>query len=282
MSIEDDGEEGAGGTSQATVLPVFTPGSGTFSNDIEVTLASETAGATIYYTLDGSTPTTSSLSFDPSSPIAVAGDGSEVTIRAIAVASGFEPSAVAEATYVVDYGRVSTPQFDPAAGIYESDTSVTISTDTPSSTIYYTTDDTDPTTASSAFDPDSPIVVAGNTTTMTIRAFAVAPGLDDSEIAEGTFTIAYAPAATPTIIEPPQPWVNGRRWWLESSPGTTIHYTTDDTAPLDGGGNPTGTAQTYDPTQGVQLFTTDTEATTYTIRAAATGGGFPPSAERTQ
>ena len=275
-----DNGQVAGGA-PAAVQPVFTPGEGTFSQDITVAIASETTAATIYYTLDGAEPTTSSRPFDPASPIVVAGDGTAMRIRAVAVAPGFEQSPVAESSYTIDYGRMSTPQFNPAPGTYDTDTSVSISALTAGATIHYTTDGNDPTSASPEFDPASPIAVAGNSTTVTIKALAVAPGLDNSAIAEGTFTIAYAPAATPTITEPPEPWVSGRRWWVESSPGATIYYTTNGTAPLDGAGNPTGSAQLYDPTLGVQLFTPGTSPTTYTIRAAAVGGGFLPSPEFT-
>jgi hypothetical protein len=73
-----------------------------------------------------------------------------------------------------------------------------------------------------------------------------------------------------TITEPPEPWVSGRRWWLESSPGTTIYYTINGTSPLDSEGNPIDSAELYNPTTGIQLFTSDFAPSTFTIRAAAT------------
>ncbi len=260
--------------------PQFDPPAGTYGSDIAVSISTMTAGATIHYTTDGNEPTTASPVFDPASPIAVAGSGSSRTIRALAVVPGLDPSTVADGVFIVDYPDVATPTFSPAPGTYTNDQLVSLSTTTAGATIYYTTDGQAPTTGSPVY--STPIAVAGNGASATIKALAVAPGFDDSAVAEGTLTVAYAPAATPTVTEPPRPWVSGRRWWLESSPGATIYYTTNNSAPLDVSGNPTGAAQVYNPTQGVQLTTPDTGPTTHTIRAAATGAGYLPSAELSQ
>ncbi len=74
--------------------PVFTPVSGTsFVDEMAVSIAGED-DATIYYTTNGETPTTESDIY--SAPFTVA---ATTTVKAIAVASGLENSAVALATY---------------------------------------------------------------------------------------------------------------------------------------------------------------------------------------
>ncbi|NNM66834.1 MAG: Ig domain-containing protein, partial [Spirochaetales bacterium] len=73
--------------------PTFSPAAGAVSAGTAVTISSATAGATIYYTTDGSTPTTSSTS-----GTSVTVNSSE-TIKAIAVASGYANSAVGSAAY---------------------------------------------------------------------------------------------------------------------------------------------------------------------------------------
>lgn len=74
--------------------PVISPESGNFTETQQVTITCETSGATIYYTTDGSTPTTSSTAY--SAPFTVS---ETTTVKAIAVLNGYTDSEVAEATY---------------------------------------------------------------------------------------------------------------------------------------------------------------------------------------
>jgi hypothetical protein len=80
-----------------TAAPVFSPAAGTYATAQSVAISSATAGAVIYYTTNGTTPTTTSTVY--SGPMTV-GTGT-TTIEAIAVASGSSPSAVVTAKYVV-------------------------------------------------------------------------------------------------------------------------------------------------------------------------------------
>jgi hypothetical protein len=85
------------GTPAAT--PTFSPAPGTYSAAQSVSLLDATAGASIYYTTNGTTPTvTPSELYSPTAPINVS---SNTTIEAIAVASGYLNSAVASGTYVI-------------------------------------------------------------------------------------------------------------------------------------------------------------------------------------
>ena len=79
---------------------------------------------------------------------------------------------------------VATPTFSPATGTYTSAQSVTISCATDGATIYYTTDGTIPTTASTQYNGTINV-----SETMTIKAIAIKDGMTDSEIAEATYTI---------------------------------------------------------------------------------------------
>ena len=82
------------GTTAAT--PEFNPPGGTYVLPEAVTLTDAAPGATIYYTTNGTTPTTSSTKY--TSPITVA---ATETIKAIAVAKGYTNSAVGSSTYTI-------------------------------------------------------------------------------------------------------------------------------------------------------------------------------------
>ena len=74
--------------------PVITPAAGTYYEPINVSIACNTSGAKIYYTLDGSNPTTSSTQY--TNPIHLS---SNTTVNAISALDG-QNSAVVSAAYV--------------------------------------------------------------------------------------------------------------------------------------------------------------------------------------
>lgn len=85
-----------GSTPPTCSTPKFTPTEGNYSQAQKVTISCSTENSTIYYTLDGNDPTTSSSVY--SSPITIS---ETTTVKAIATASGFENSSVASATYTI-------------------------------------------------------------------------------------------------------------------------------------------------------------------------------------
>ena len=78
--------------------PTSSPAEGSVASGTEVTLTTTTEGATILYTLDGSTPDMSSDVFDVNKPIIIT---ASVTVKAIAIAEGYDPSAVLTADYTI-------------------------------------------------------------------------------------------------------------------------------------------------------------------------------------
>jgi Legume lectin domain/Chitobiase/beta-hexosaminidase C-terminal domain/Fn3 associated len=165
-------------TLQAAATPAFSPAAGTILTTQGITISDATSGAAIYYTTNGTTPTASSTLY--SGPVTIA---ATTTFKAIAISTGYLPSAVATATYTITPAAV--PTVSPAAGTYSSAQSVKLSDTSPTPTIYYTTDGTKPTHSSKQY-----TTAISVTSTTTISAIASSPGLGDSPVLTATFTIA--------------------------------------------------------------------------------------------
>ena len=93
-----------------TQPPVFTPGTGTFSGPVTVTMTSATGGAAIYYTTNGTTPTTASTLYSAGSPPLLS---ATTTLKAIATHAGMSNSTVTTAVYTISG---STPYGLPTRG----------------------------------------------------------------------------------------------------------------------------------------------------------------------
>ncbi len=230
--------------------PTFSPAPiGTFTWSQSVTLADSSPGVTIYYTLDGSTPTTSSTRY--AKPFTVS---TTTTVNAIAAGNGYGPSVVASGTYNI---VAAAPTFSPAPiGTFKTAQSVTLADNSPGVTIYYTLDGSTPSTSSTPY--VGPFKVS---TTTTIKAIAVGNGYGASSVASGTYNIV---AATPTFSPAPiGTFTTPQSVTLaDASPGVTIYYTTN------------GSTPTSASTQYTGPFTV---STTTTIEAIASGGGYGAS-----
>jgi Chitobiase/beta-hexosaminidase C-terminal domain/IPT/TIG domain/Family of unknown function (DUF6067) len=202
------------GTPAAT--PTFSPAAGTYTTAQTVTISDTTSGATIYYTTNGSTPTTSSTVYTGTITVST-----PETVKAIATASGYTQSAVGSATYVFN---AATPTFSPGAGTYNTSQTVTISDTTPSSTIYYTTNGTTPTTSSTVY--SGPITVSA---AETVKAIATASGHSQSAVGSAAYAFTVA---TPTFSPGAGTYNTTQTVTLSSAtPSTTIYYTTNGTTP---------------------------------------------------
>jgi photosystem II stability/assembly factor-like uncharacterized protein len=196
--------------------PTFSPPAGTYVESTSVTLSVATSGATIHYTTDGTAPTSSSPVY--TDPIVIT---CTTTIRAMAAASGMIDSDEVAATYTI---QAAAPTFSLADGTYNQPQSVALSTTTGGATMYYTTDGSTPTPASTVY--TGPIAV---TQTMTIQAMAAASGMLDSSVSSATFTLQ---AAMPSFSPPGGSYLIPQQVSLaDASPGTTIYYTTNGSTP---------------------------------------------------
>jgi hypothetical protein len=89
---------------QLTATPSFSPPAGTYSTAQSVAITDSTPNASIYYTTNGTTPSTGSTLY--TAPIQVA---SSETLEAVALAPGFSQSADALASYTIGSGGGCSP-----------------------------------------------------------------------------------------------------------------------------------------------------------------------------
>jgi hypothetical protein len=107
------------GSLPQTATPVISPAAGSYSGSVPVSITDSTGGSSIFYTVDGSTPTTTgSTKYTGSFTLT-----SSATVKAIASASGFTPSAVASAAYAVT--TVTPPSIDFSNG-FAGETTLTL------------------------------------------------------------------------------------------------------------------------------------------------------------
>jgi hypothetical protein len=76
--------------------PTISPNGGSYTGPVTVTLADATSGAALYYTIDGSTPTTASTLY--TTPFTLA---ASANVKVIATASGMTDSSITSATFTI-------------------------------------------------------------------------------------------------------------------------------------------------------------------------------------
>ena len=208
------------GSVKQAVAPILSPAAGTYTVAQKVTLTDATPGATIYYTTNGTAPTTASTKY--TTPFALA---STETIEAIAAASGYAPSIVASAKYTIET-PAAIPTFSTAGGTYTISQSVKITDATPGASIYYTVNGTTPTTASTKY--TAAIAVAASES---IKAIAIATGSTTSAVASAAYVIEK-PAATPVFSPAAGTYTTAQSVKITSATvGATIYYTTNGATP---------------------------------------------------
>lgn len=221
---------------------VVTPGD-------KILLSTYTEGASIYYTVDGSSPEVkwsgasdnptleigdNTLPYNAGQGIVMPEDGDGYfTIHAVAVANDYQNSP--ETIFIYAYpDAVQTPYANIPSGSVDLGTKVLLRNKTEGATIHYTvktdgTEPADPTVSSSVFDEAQPIVINGKTV---IKAFAIKNGVR-SAIVTLTYTTKDQLAPPTASIDSGAMVSRGTRLKLKAASGATIYYTTDGSDPTD-------------------------------------------------
>lgn len=136
---------------------------GTYNVNKSVTLTANEVGAKVYYTLDGSNPTTSSMLYASALTIS-----ETTTLKFFAVDTAGNAEAVQTIAYVIDKIAPTTVCNIAADATITATDDITLTADE-TATIYYTTNGTNPTTSSTQY-AGAFQLAAGN---YTIKFFAV-------------------------------------------------------------------------------------------------------------
>jgi alpha-L-arabinofuranosidase len=259
------------GTPSASVsptasAPAFSLAAGTYTSTQTVALSDATSSAKIYYTVDGSAPSTSSAVY--AAPISI---GATQTVNAVAAASGYTTSPVSSATYTIT-SPAAAPVLSLASGTYTSAQSVTLSDSTTGAAIYYTTDGTTPTTSSNKY--TGAISVSA---TETISAIATATGYASSPVTSATYTINL-PAAAPVLSLASGTYTSAQTVTLsDSTTGAVIYYTTNGATPTTSSNKYTG-AITVSATETISAIAAATGYTTSPVTSATYTLNIPTAA----
>ena len=217
--------------------PSFTPAAGPYGPAQSVTISTATSGATIRYTTNGTTPS-STVGTVYSSPVSIT---TTTTLQAIAYATNYANSSVTSGVFTIN-GACATPAFSPAAGTYTNSPTITISTTTNGASIRYTTNGTTPSaTVGTVY--GGPVLLNA---TGTLQAIAYASGYSNSSVASGVYTLQ---CAAPSFSPAAGTYTNGTIVTINTSTaGASTYYTTDGTMPSSTNGtlysNPIGIAAT--------------------------------------
>ena len=207
---------------QRVTTPIAYPGPGLYVGSVNVILGTQTSGASIYYTIDGSEPNESSTLYTGQIHLT-----SQITLKAKAYKVGYAPSLTFVGSYIVRE-RVATPVASPVAGNYFNQVVVSLSSATPGAKIFYTLDGSMPTEMSTKY--INPITI---TSTKTLKAIATKNLYADSFSYSGIFTIILK-VETPIAIPVPGTYVGSVLVDLNSgTPNAIIRYTLDGSDPTE-------------------------------------------------
>lgn len=160
--------------------PSFSLAGGTYNTPQTLTLTDSTPGATIFYTTNGTTPTSNSTPYIGKITVA-----STELVKAVAIAPGYLTSPVSAKAYTYSPSPLAAaPYFSLAGGHYTTPQMLTLTDSTPGAAIYYTTNGTTPTTASTRY--MGPLTIS---TTETVIAIAAASGYNNSNPSAKAYTI---------------------------------------------------------------------------------------------
>ncbi|MEK7678248.1 MAG: chitobiase/beta-hexosaminidase C-terminal domain-containing protein [Verrucomicrobiota bacterium] len=236
------------------VAPIFVePAGGSFDNAVKVTFDNATQGDELYWTLNGSAPTTNNLKYV--SPFDLGTNG---TLRIKGFKNGYVSSATVTQVFNLS---VATPVIEPAGATNSNNVTVKLKSDTDPVELYWTIDGSTPSkTNGTLYATGTPFSLGTNGL---LKVIGIRDGFVSSEIASNVFSLK---AANPKISPAGATNNNDITVTLSSTtPGADLYWTIDGTDPS--------------PTNGVQQASGSSFplGTNGTLKAVSVKNGFVDS-----
>jgi len=128
------------------------------------------------------------------------GSFSSIILPALPFGLTWDTSLLASSGVITVGNVLASPTFNPAAGTYVGAQTVTISSVTPGTTIYYTTDGSTPTTGSASGITPVSVNVPVGASLLQIQAYAHQAGYTDSGVASATYSVPEAAAVWTNVL----------------------------------------------------------------------------------
>lgn len=142
-----------------TMPPDFDQPGGEYDEEFDLTLSAEN-DSSIYYTLDGSKPDSSSELY--MGPLHI-GKG-ETVVTAVCINTYDMKSPEVSMKYTVNFELPKDPEIDPDSGSFSQPSYINVSVNDPeTAAVYYTTDGTDPGEGSDIYEHQIPMLLGKNT-----------------------------------------------------------------------------------------------------------------------
>lgn len=202
-----------------------TPGSGVYDGRTDVALSTQTEGAEIYYTLDGSDPRESGGILYTGTPLTLYKD---TTIRAAAKYGGVYGNV---SSYYYIFNSVDDFGIDAfyPPGVYEDSVRVTLTPQNPDYDVYYSTD------GGVTFEQYSP----GEILTFDKNTELIAYAEDENGIKGGQYTFTYKIKPMPPVFAPETTqFTNASKvtvYRTQTDDSYELYYTTDGSDPITNG-----------------------------------------------
>lgn len=235
--------------------PTFSPSAGIYDDPVIVHIQTAGSGTRIYYTLDGSTPDSTSNLYTAGIEI-----DSTTRIKAFSTKDGYTPSQIGSATFTILPPGVAAPVFHATSSGSGGGLQVSITCDTVGAIIHYALDNAGLNAGSPVY--SAPIQISKTTT---LKAYAEKQGVRDSKVSIMTYVIGTdsVKAQAPQFTSPSGHYNSVLQVSLYTdTKGAQIYYTTDGSQ----------------PTENSDVFFTPIQINdSVKIQAFAQAGGMKPS-----